>query len=39
MHFDWITWSIWFLGFVILVIWTVVPFLEFRKLLAGRKDK
>jgi len=37
MYFDWITWSIWLLGFIILVIWIIVPLKEFRRLLADRK--
>lgn len=27
--FDWVTWSIWLVGFVILVIWTIFPLKEF----------
>jgi hypothetical protein len=37
MYFDWITWSIWLLGFIILIIWIIVPVKEFRRLLADRK--
>ncbi|MGA7723202.1 MAG: hypothetical protein WCA84_18695 [Ignavibacteriaceae bacterium] len=37
MYFDWITWGIWSIGFVILVIWILVPIKEFRKLLASRR--
>jgi|GEM_PF-606133 len=29
MHIDWVTWSIWLVGFVILVIWIIVPLKEF----------
>jgi uncharacterized membrane protein YcjF (UPF0283 family) len=29
MAFDWVTWSIWAMGLVILVIWTIVPIKEF----------
>jgi hypothetical protein len=39
MPFDWITWSIWFLGLVVLVVWTILPIREFKKLLADRKKK
>ena len=39
MYFDWITWGIWSIGFVILVIWILVPIKEFRKLLASRRKK
>ena len=37
MYFDWITWSIWLLGFIILVVWIWIPLKEFKKLLAQRK--
>ena len=37
MYFDWITWGIWLLGFIILIIWIIVPIKEFRRLLANRK--
>jgi hypothetical protein len=37
MYFDWITWSIWFTGLIILVVWIVIPLREFRRLLADRK--
>jgi hypothetical protein len=37
MYFDWITWSIWLLGFIILVVWIVVPLKEFRKLVAEKR--
>ncbi len=32
MYFDWITWGIWLIGLIILVIWIYVPVKEFRKL-------
>jgi hypothetical protein len=38
MYFDWITWSIWLLGFIILVVWVWIPLKEFKKLLARRKE-
>ncbi len=38
MEFDWITWSIWLLGFIILVVWTWVPIREFRRLAARRRE-
>ncbi len=31
--FDWVTWSIWMLGFIILVIWVWLPIREFRQIL------
>ena len=27
--FDWVTWGIWLVGFIILVIWIIVPMKEF----------
>jgi len=39
MYFDWITWSIWLVGLVILLIWIYVPVKEFRKLLRERKGQ
>jgi hypothetical protein len=30
--FDWMTWSVWLIGFAILVIWIVVPLREFREM-------
>jgi uncharacterized membrane protein YcjF (UPF0283 family) len=27
--FDWVTWSIWFVGLVILIVWIIVPMKEF----------
>lgn len=37
MKFDWITWGIWLIGFIILVCWIIVPIKEFRQLLKDRK--
>lgn len=37
--FDWITWSIWLLGFIILVIWIWLPIREFRQLLKDRRTQ
>jgi hypothetical protein len=37
MYFDWITWSIWSLGFIIMVLWIAVPLKEFRKLVREHK--
>jgi len=36
MYFDWITWSIWSLGFIILVMWIIIPLKEYLKL---KKDR
>jgi hypothetical protein len=30
--FDWITWSVWLIGFVILIVWIVVPLREFNDM-------
>jgi hypothetical protein len=38
MYFDWITWSIWSLGFIILIMWIIVPIKEFLKLKQDRAD-
>ncbi len=37
MQFDWVTWSIWLLGFIILLVWIWIPVKELKKLLAQRK--
>lgn len=29
---DWVTWSIWAVGFAILIIWIWVPIKEFKKI-------
>ncbi|MFN3694026.1 hypothetical protein [Ignavibacterium album] len=39
MYFDWITWSIWLVGFIIMIIWILVPAREFRKLLQKRRSE
>ncbi len=39
MYFDWITWSIWSLGFIILIMWIIVPLKEFLKLKKDRADE
>jgi hypothetical protein len=39
MYFDWITWSIWLVGFIIMVIWILVPIKEFKKLLRQKRDQ
>jgi hypothetical protein len=38
MAFDWVTWGIWLVGFVILVVWIWVPLREFRRLRAARRE-
>jgi hypothetical protein len=39
MYFDWITWSIWLVGFIIMIIWIWIPIKEFKQLLAKKKEK
>jgi len=39
MYFDWITWSIWLTGLIIMVVWSWVSFREFKKLFEERKRK
>ncbi len=38
MQFDWITWAIWLVGFLILVVWIVVPYREFKRLYRNRAE-
>ncbi len=35
---DIITWSIWLLGFIILIIWIYIPIKEFKKMIEERKE-
>ena len=37
MVFDWVTWSIWTIGLVILIVWIYVPAKEFAQLIKDRK--
>ncbi|MFH1069095.1 MAG: hypothetical protein V1794_05675 [Candidatus Glassbacteria bacterium] len=39
MYFDWVTWSIWALGLIILIVWIYVPAKEFRQLLKERRER
>lgn len=39
MYIDWITWSIWTLGLVLLLYWGFETAREFRNLFARRKGK
>ena len=32
MYFDWLTWTVWLIGFAILIIWIYFPLKEFRRL-------
>ena len=36
---DWFTWSVWLIGFVIMIIWIVVPVREFVQMLRRLKEK
>lgn len=37
MYIDLVTWSIWLIGFLIMVIWIVVPVKEFKKLVQKKR--
>lgn len=37
MKFDFITWGIWSLGFIILVVWSYISLKEFVQILRRRK--
>ena len=37
MYFDWVTWSIWLVGFIIMVIWILIPVREFKKLVQQKR--
>ncbi len=37
MYFDWITWSIWLIGFIILLIWIFIPVKEFKKIVQQKR--
>lgn len=37
MYFDWRTWGIWLIGFIILVIWILIPVQEFKKLVKKKR--
>ncbi len=39
MYFDWVTWSIWAIGLVILIVWIYVPAKEFSQLLKDRRQR
>ncbi len=38
MYIDWFTWSIWLVGFIIMIVWITVPIKEFKKLLEQKKS-
>jgi len=37
MYFDWITWSIWLIGCIIMVVWIFIPVREFKKLVQKKR--
>ncbi len=37
MYIDWVTWSIWFIGFFIFVIWIWIPIKEIKVLVRKKK--
>ena len=39
MYIDWVTWSVWLIGFAILVIWIYFPVREFKNLYKKRKEQ
>jgi len=39
MYIDWITWSIWLIGFAIMIIWILIPVQEFRKLVRKKRSE
>lgn len=39
MYFDWRTWGIWLIGFIILIIWIFLPIKEFKKVLSKKRKE
>ncbi len=39
MYIDWVTWSIWLIGFVIMLIWIFIPVREFKKLVQQKRSE
>jgi hypothetical protein len=39
MNFDWFTWAIWAIGFLVLLLWIIFPTKEFIKLLREKIKK
>lgn len=37
MYFDWLTWSVWSLGLVLLVYWLFQATSEFREIISAQK--
>lgn len=38
MYFDWKTWGIWLIGFIILVIWVWIPVKEIGRLVKRKRQ-
>ena len=39
MYFDWKTWGIWLVGFIIMLIWVWIPVREFKRLVKMKKEE
>lgn len=39
MHFDWVTWSIWSIGALILILWSIETYKEFKSLFTAHKGQ
>ena len=39
MYFDWVTWGIWSIGLIILIVWIYVPAREFSQLIRDRRKR
>ena len=39
MYFDWRTWGIWLTGFIIMIVWIIVPVREFKKVLEKKRNE
>jgi len=39
MYIDWVTWSIWLIGFVRMLIWIFIPVREFKKLVQQKRSE
>ena len=37
MYFDWLTWSVWSLGLVLLVYWLIQTTKEFKEIIVSQK--
>ncbi len=39
MYFDWVTWSIWSIGALILVLWSIETAKEFKSLFSAHRGQ